>query len=250
MQRLKAILASGKPYCGKDFHALQGPARRHRYFKPALAAAGIAKSGPVEILEIGSWAGVSALTWAWAARELDLKCHITCIDPWKPYFNTALDTLPIYSEMNEAADSIYELFRHNTAGIEHLTSVRAKSCDVLPAMIASSCDLIYIDGSHEYEDVRFDMEESLRLIRNGGIICGDDLEIQRHELPADDWLKHYQSGRDYVQSQGGPFYHPGVTEAVAVVFGKVSCYDGFWCMRGFKPVSLDLTLAEMPPHLS
>jgi SAM-dependent methyltransferase len=35
-------------------------------------------------------------------------------------------------------------------------------------------DLIYIDGSHEYRDVKEDIQNSLRIIRSGGIISGHD----------------------------------------------------------------------------
>lgn len=35
-------------------------------------------------------------------------------------------------------------------------------------------DLIYIDGSHEYEDVKQDIIESLKHVKEGGIISGHD----------------------------------------------------------------------------
>ena len=35
-------------------------------------------------------------------------------------------------------------------------------------------DLIYIDGSHEYEDVKNDAEAAFKIIKNNGIIIFDD----------------------------------------------------------------------------
>lgn len=38
-------------------------------------------------------------------------------------------------------------------------------------------DIIYIDGDHSYDGVTNDLKESLRIIKNGGIICGHDYEM-------------------------------------------------------------------------
>ena len=43
-------------------------------------------------------------------------------------------------------------------------------------------DVVFIDADHTYGPVRKDITESLRLIKDGGIICGDDLNLQFHEV--------------------------------------------------------------------
>jgi len=35
-------------------------------------------------------------------------------------------------------------------------------------------DLIYIDGSHEYKDVKFDIQNSIKLLKSNGVIAGHD----------------------------------------------------------------------------
>src|SRR5947207_11222283 len=113
-QLCKALL-SGKPYAGLALRAMQGPAERHRFFKPTVRAAAESVFGPLEILENGSWAGVSTISWGIALRDLSLEGKITCVDPWVPYFDTDVNAMPVYKEMNEAAESnlIRKLFEHN-----------------------------------------------------------------------------------------------------------------------------------------
>jgi Methyltransferase domain len=38
-------------------------------------------------------------------------------------------------------------------------------------------DVIYIDGSHDEEDVYNDLKEFWRVLRPGGVMCGDDFSI-------------------------------------------------------------------------
>jgi hypothetical protein len=35
--------------------------------------------------------------------------------------------------------------------------------------------LIYIDGSHEYEDVRRDIQDYMPILTSGGVMFGDDM---------------------------------------------------------------------------
>ena len=63
------------------------------------------------------------------------------------------------------------------AGLDGWLDLREDfSCNVLPALAREgrSFDMIYIDGSHNFEDVFVDMYYSARLARAGGIILFDD----------------------------------------------------------------------------
>ena len=41
----------------------------------------------VNVLEIGSWAGASTITWARAIKDHDLSGSVHCVDIWEPYFD-------------------------------------------------------------------------------------------------------------------------------------------------------------------
>lgn len=53
--------------------------------------------------------------------------------------------------------------------------VIADSMDAL-RVLPDNLDFVYIDGDHRYESVRRDMEEYYKKIRNGGILCGHDIQ--------------------------------------------------------------------------
>ena len=76
-------------------------------------------------------------------------------------------------------------------------------------------DLIFIDGSHVYQDVLSDIQLSLPLIREGGILCGHDCEGKYS-----DWELPEQQFIDYQcqQGQDTPFCHAGVVKALYDVF--------------------------------
>src|SRR5262249_53121108 len=158
-------------------------------------------------------------------------------------------------EMNEAAGTalIYKLFEHNiaSAGLHNVVHVKkATSREVLPELPPATWAIIYIDGSHTYEDVTFDIRQAKRLLRNGGILCGDDLELESAQLDPAELADAVRTGQDFVLSRSTQrYYRPGVTAAVAEVIGKVYVRDGFWAVRVFSDryaqVELDLNSATI-----
>ena len=139
--------------------------------------------------------------------------------------------------MNVAAEhgDVFRLFLHNVrcAGVEDAIEYRVgPSHDVLPQLELSSFDVIYVDGSHALDDAVADLSHATRLIRPGGILCGDDLELQQEEVDPEEHRAALTLGRDYVWAESArAHYHPGVTEAVARVVGRVFVWNGFWAAQ-------------------
>lgn len=255
-RRLAEALLQGHPYFGPCLRSLQGLPERQRCFLPVVKC--LAKGASLEILEIGSWAGASSISWASALRELGLGGHVTCVDPWLPYFDLEKEGAGLYAQMNRAAKGglIYQLFRHNVSSSGFSDTILIKkgaSRTVLPNMEPHSFDIVYMDGSHLFEDVSFDLQEVKRLIRPGGIVCGDDLEIQLNELPLAEVEAAAATGLDYVPGANGLSYHPGVTLAVGREIGPITAWNGFWAVRRSSnqwcPVILDMTESPLPEHL-
>jgi predicted O-methyltransferase YrrM len=259
-RRLAQALLEGRPYFGPALRSLQGLAIRHKYILPVVKA--LTRKGPIEILEVGSWAGASAISWAAALKRLGLDGHVTCVDPWLPYFDLEAQSKSAghYARMNEAAENgaIRKLFEHNIAAAGFcgiIVTKAGKSSEVLPGLPLQSYDIVYLDGSHAFEDVLFDLREAKRLIRPGGIICGDDLELQLQDLDPAEVEAAVSQGQDFVSStETGVDYHPGITLAVAQELGNVSNWDGFWAVRfaegNVAQLTLDSEEGVVPEHLA
>jgi len=257
-KHLAEALLLGRPYFGAALRARQGVAERHQYFLPVVSTFGRGGS-PLEVLEVGSWAGASTVTWTLALREAGREGKVTCVDPWEPYFEVEEESGQHYRQMNAAAAEglISRLFEHNlraTGVAEMVEARRGTSRQVLPGFPPDRFDIVYIDGSHAFEDAAFDIREAKRLLRDGGVICGDDLEIEACALPGDELPVAIESNRDYIFSESArKWYHPGVTGAVAREFPAVAVWNGFWAVRrcgaGWVPFVLDPTGLHVPAHL-
>ncbi|MGH2652413.1 MAG: class I SAM-dependent methyltransferase, partial [Actinomycetota bacterium] len=252
-------LLQGRPYFGRALRALQGDPARHQYFLPVLRVLAASLARPLEILEVGSWAGASAVTWAKALQEAGRGGTVMCVDTWSPYFDLTRETGRNYAEMDEAGRTgdAFRLFVHNirSSGVEGMIRHRiGDSREVLGTFQPGSSDLVYLDGSHVFEVVQSDIGHARRLLRPGGILCGDDLELQQAEVDPKEHGAGVTSGLDYIlSSTAGRYYHPGVTEAVAVELGEVSAWNGFWAVRkrehGWQTIDLDLQDACLPKHI-
>jgi len=259
LQEVRSALESGRPYFGPEFAARQGAPRRHAYMQAVvrmLADEGI--RSPV-ILEVGSWAGGSAVTWGRALARYCQGGLVFCVDHWQPYWDLTKNTEDVYRKMDQAArdGAIFRLFEHNVRafGLERMVvPIRGHSKEILPMLPSGWFDLTFIDGSHAYRDVRGDLAECRRLVREGGILSGDDLELQMRDCDLAYTRRMAEEGRDWVAHPGGgTHYHPGVTLAVGEALGDVACWEGFWAVRrrGEAWTRFDLPAPEpgWPDHL-
>jgi hypothetical protein len=155
-------------------------------------------------------------------------------------------------------DAIYKLFRHNlrASGVaDRIIEMRGNSRDILPRLASESFQIVFIDGSHIYDDVLCDIQQGKRLVCDGGVICGDDLEIHATDCDREFLTRASADGQDYCQDpRTGVFFHPGVTRAVHEAFGAVSVFDGLWMAQrkgaAWTPVQIDSPPCSIPDHLS
>lgn len=249
---------SNKPYFGRRLSAFQSPPVRYALMA-ALTRHVLRGKKAGRVLEIGSWAGASAITFGAVIQELGIPDReIVCVDPWEEYFGEEDSSLH-YRNMNAATvtGEIQNLFHHNVkaCGLEGMIHVRkAYSREALPEMENDSFDLVYIDGSHKKDEVLYDLWQAKRLVKCAGLICGDDLELLKFEIDPEAHQVAVEKDLDFVADpRSGIKYHPGVTEAIAAVFSDVWQKHGLWCVERsgeqWSAPAFQENHLEIPTHL-
>jgi len=267
------IVYPGQPAFLKESW-IQGRPIRHPVMMAALRqlAQQTLPPRPLRILEVGTWMGSSCLTWAEGLVRYNRgEGSLVGIDPLRPYF--AADELmehlshddpavvenqkQLLKEMSEMLeyDIVHDLLMHNMKCLPPTISfhlLRKPSREALAELQGQSFDLVYIDGSHFYDDVVHDVDWACKLTAVGGVVCGDDLELQLDEVDRDFAVAH--KAVDFpTDPKTGRQFHPGVTLAVAERLGHVSNYFGFWAMwktgdNSFAPMQLATEAVVIPFH--
>jgi len=129
------------------------------------------------VVEVGSLLGASARYFA----ERFADAHIFCVDPWfdvdDPANRPFLAHAPELTDfVTTQTDGIYQIFLASNWELRHrLTPLRGFSPDMLAPIHAAGIqpDVVYIDGSHTYEDVIADVVTARALFPHA-VLCGDD----------------------------------------------------------------------------
>ncbi len=134
------------------------------------------------ILEVGSWMGRSTRALADNTRGV-----VYAVDPWSIEQQTHPDL--IAAQQGKPKDWLFQQFCENMKDFNVLDPAKRT---VIPVRLTSleaaksfkqslradgtpfAFDMIFIDGSHDYVDVKADIEAWLPLLAEGGVICGHD----------------------------------------------------------------------------
>lgn len=119
------------------------------------------------VVEAGSFVGRS--TYAWC-KSVAPGVEVVAIDTfdWLPEFGAhGMDGEP-YAMPGDAA----ALFDHYTQDCDNLRKI----VGLFPAAYPAACksDIAFIDASHEFPWVAFDIGYCLATVKPGGLLCGDD----------------------------------------------------------------------------
>jgi predicted O-methyltransferase YrrM len=157
-----------------EFVDLQGWNSDHKIFDELVEDV-----QPKVIVEVGTWKGRSA--WHFAEASQRFGSEIYCVDTWLGGIDHFLSDKPqddLHRD-EHGTPQIYEQFLrnfrdHHAAGRIH--PVRQTSVNGARALASRGlfADLIYIDGSHEYEDAYTDICAYAPLVAPNGRIFGDD----------------------------------------------------------------------------
>ena len=132
---------------------------------------------PLEVLEIGSWEGRSALFFLHYLP----RARLTCVDTFAGGAEHVGDS-PFAGELPH----VEQRFRANTAEFaDRVRLLVEPSRTALERLAAEGArfDLVLVDGSHEADDVLADAEGSWALLREGGWSVLDDYQWQEYDDP-------------------------------------------------------------------
>ncbi|OGR63791.1 MAG: hypothetical protein A2X31_09260 [Elusimicrobia bacterium GWB2_63_22] len=258
-QNLLETVSPGKPVFDIKYGILSAPVRhcfmlgtiwKLKQQNPALS--------DISVLEIGTWLGASALSFAQGLEEHNAsRGAITCVDAWAAFFDEEKNSDDVHKNMQAmlSSDIAYNIFLHNIKTLPETIlcqHFKGRSGDILPMLRPGQFDVIFIDADHTYAPVKKDILNAIPLVKDGGIICGDDLNLQLSQCDAD--LAKRSGDKDFIlDPKTGRKFHPGVTLAVAEIFGEAAAFGGFWAIqkdgKGWKVPSYKGMPVIYPRHL-
>jgi predicted O-methyltransferase YrrM len=136
----------------------------HDFFKSMISKA---KDGDT-FVEIGVWKGGSTSFMG-----------VEIVNSGKKIKYDAIDSFEGSSEHGDVKDWLYLEASKNLKPLTDIgvvNLIKGYSLDVVSNYESESIDFCFIDGSHEYEDVKKDILAWLPKVRKGGILAGHDYD--------------------------------------------------------------------------
>jgi predicted O-methyltransferase YrrM len=113
-------------------------------------------------VEIGSWKGRSATYMATEIANSQKNINFYCIDIWE----------------SEKCENLHDIFLTNIEPVKKFCNpIKSNSVDASSLFENNSLDFVFIDASHDYEDVKNDIKCWLPKVRKKGILAGHDYQM-------------------------------------------------------------------------
>lgn len=128
------------------------------------------------IIEVGSWFGRST-----RALADNTPGNVFAVDTWK---GTAAPGLQeeVHKKLmaGKPEDWLLDGFKANMAGLTNVAMIEKTSLEAAQYLTEASArfDMIFIDASHDYVNVKADILAWLPLLAPGGLFCGHDYDPQ------------------------------------------------------------------------
>ena len=124
-------------------------------------------------VEIGCWKGKSAAYMCVEIANSNKDIEFFCVDTWEG---------SVEHEGMEELPKLYDIFIDNMRPVgEYYFPLKMTSLEAVQKFKDESLDFVFIDASHEYEDVRDDILAWYPKVKPGGIIAGHDYYHEEHD---------------------------------------------------------------------
>ena len=145
-------------------------------------------------VEIGAYYGQSTAYMAVQILNSGKKIKFDVVDTWAGDSSSEYRDGQWGHELVTHGDKIFEQFKQNLKPVEnYYNPIRMSSINAAETYFDRSLDFVFIDGAHDYDFVKSDIEAWLPKVKIGG----------------------YLGGHDYMKSD-----HPDVVRAVDEKFGE------------------------------
>lgn len=119
-------------------------------------------------VEVGAWKGKSACYMAVEIVNSNKDIKFDVIDTWE-----GSDELK--SDPSVVNDTLYTEFLNNIESVKHVINpIRSTSLESSKLYEDSSLDFVFIDASHDYDNVREDIATWYPKVKSNGILAGHD----------------------------------------------------------------------------
>jgi MMP 1-O-methyltransferase len=170
---------TGDQYCrGEDELNVPGPLTNGEETKVLHDyATNIIPDG--NIIEIGSWLGLSTITLALSLKERNSNYQLFSIDPHDIEHSKSTDVTTDFWNGIEPGFDWHKKYIENLRkwGVrKHVISIREKSQDAFDYFQEQTISMVFIDGDHSKEAVFKDLENYVPLVKTDGYIIMHDSE--------------------------------------------------------------------------
>lgn len=146
------------------------------------------------IIEIGTAYGGNANFMLDQSPDIE---RLICIDPYEYY-----PAMPGFT-CQEEYDTLFQFVQDRLSNWNKVQFIRLTSKAAFPEL--QPADLIFLDGSHEYEDVKWECENYSKLVNAGGVLSGHDYNIFEGVNKAVDEFAR-KAGKEVKQLPGNIWY--------------------------------------------
>jgi len=172
-------------------------------------------------VEVGSWKGRSASFMAVEIYNSGHKDDIKfdCVDTWKGSIE--------HQDLDEIKnDSLYRIFLQNVEPVLDLINpIRKSSIEASKQYDDNSLDFVFLDASHEYNDIIDDINAWLPKLKIGGTLAGHDYGRHNVNKAVNDYFKN----KEFSVSEDCWIYEKSKNSMVSFVNDKkITLVTGLW----------------------
>jgi len=139
--------------------------------------------------EIGVWKGKGLSYFTVSCINQNKSGNIYAIDHWLGSEEHRDKNSIHYDPCTQVEDGLYKTFLQNISSIQdHIIIMRKNSLEAAASFEDNFFDAIFIDASHEYEDVAKDLIAWFPKVKTNGIISGHDYDWPGVKRAVDEFL--------------------------------------------------------------